>query len=72
MTHSKIVSTVTHSEAIEKAQYQGKTAVECFPDHIVAREFSILASEILDKCPVNRSTPLSDIQMDEFCNQIVT
>lgn len=72
MTHSKIVSTVTHSEAIEKAQYQGKTAVECFPDHIVAREFSILASEILDKCPVNRSTPLSDIQMDEFCNQFVT
>ena len=48
--HTDIVGTLSRSALVLEAEEQGKTVLEAFPDSEMAREYRILAAQILKAC----------------------
>lgn len=48
--HTKVIGTLSRSELVAKAEEEGKTVMECFPDSEMAEEYRKLAEEMIALC----------------------
>ena len=48
--HTEVIGSLDHSELVLKAEEQGKTLLEAYPDSEMADEYRKLAKEILKVC----------------------
>ena len=48
--HTKVIGTLSRSELVAKAEEEGKTVMECFPDSDMAEEYRKLAEEMIALC----------------------
>lgn len=50
---SKIIGTLSRCDLVQEAEDLGKTVIEAFPDSEMAKEYRLLAKQVLEICGVS-------------------